>query len=658
MAIEAEARIVVRGGSAAMREMQGVQRRTNEAAKASKAAAREQERASRELLKAKQREAAAAEKAKSTQERAARKAAQVEQAEARKVLDYWTKAHTQSVIARQRAEQQATRIVQREAAKRLQVEKDTLAKRDRAMQENARRGRMFIGAAAGGVLAGASAAAGTARSVGGIQSVQERIQQANEFRERLTIVGSQAGLSPEEKAAAEAKLVEASKATGKSILELVGVLETGQAQFNDLRFFSDHMAEIATIARTSGADAGEFARALGFTRQAFGLTGDEAMEAANLMVAAAGQGSIEVKDFATSFAPVAGLFAQSTGLKGLAGVRQFLGTSQAAGTLGKSADETATLVERFIAAIGSVDVQGDLKAATGINAKGMTPEQIIERLATSTKFRKAGVKEGIFKDIREQQAVTALISARNRTAAGQTGAIDIGAIARVDASAGSALTTQTMQQLEGSGALSFDRQNAALQEDTLNKLSEYNGELLKVNEMSGKLETSFGTLALWANTIAATGLGSAIGGALGGGLGGGGGGMLGKLGGAVGKVGVPGAILAGGVAASAAVYESGIGEDIGNALFDWINGVPKQDTRSFQAPAGTAPTPPAMPSSVVPAAAGQAAVTPTAPGTSSADRVAAETLAVQKKQTQLLDVIARGVTAGRPVVDSSMRAPR
>jgi hypothetical protein len=640
--------------------MLGTNRAVKEGAKAAKEAAREQMKASREVEKARKAEVVAAEKAKRTQEVVAKKAADAELREARKVADYWTRAHQRATDQRLRAEQQATRIVQRESAKRLQLEKDTLAKRQRAMEENARRGRGFLGASAGGVLAGATAGFGAARSVGGIRSVQERVQAANEFRERLTIVSSQAGVSSERREQIQGQVMEASKATGKDSLELMGVLETGQAQFNDLAFFADHLKEIATIARSSGADAGEFARALGFTRQAFGLSGDEAMEAANLMVAAAAKGSIEVKDFATSFAPVAGLFVQSTGLKGMQGVRQFLGTSQAAGTLGKSADETATLLERFIAAIGSVDVQKDLKASTGINVKDMTPEQIIERLATSRKFAKAGVKEGVFKDIREQQAVTALIAARNRTAAGQTGAIDIGAIASVDAGAGAALTQQTMTQLEGSGALSFDRQNATLQEDTLKKLGDYNAQLLAVNEASSKLEQSFGTLSLWASTIAATGVGSAVGGALSGGMGGmaggAGGGMLGKLGGAVGRFGIPGMILAGGAAASAAVYQSGIGEDVGNWVADKIFGeTPKTTTQGMDAPSTTGPI--STPDQVVRAL--PVSVQPTPATTAAASsRTAEQLVSESKKGNQLLEQLVRLSAGTRPFVEPSTRRPQ
>jgi hypothetical protein len=161
---------------------------------------------------------------------------------------------------------------------------------------------------------------------------------------------------------------------------------------------------------------------------------------------------------------------------------------------------------------------------------------------------------------------------------------------------------------------------------------------------------------LWANTIAATGLGSAVGGALSGGFGGAaaGGGMLGKLGGAVGKFGIPGMILAGGAAASAAVYESGVGDDLGNWLFDKINGpTPKQATPGIL-PVQDVQTGPQLP--VQAATTGAAAPAPA--GAAPADRVGQETLAQQKKQTALLETIARGVTNTRPFVDANARAPR
>lgn len=653
MAITAEARVVVRGGSQALKELQGVSRKTTEASRASQKAAKEEQKAARENAKAQVAVQKAAENAKRAQTREAQKAAREEMRVAKQAADYTARIYQRSLDMRMRMEKDATRNAQREAAKRVQIEQQAASKRDRLNQDNARRGRGFMGAVAGGVVAGASVAANTARSVGGIRSVQERIQAANEFRERLTITGTQANLSAEERAKVEGQVNAASAASGKDQNELVGVLETGQAQFNDLRFFADHLTEIATIARASGSDTEEFAKALGYAKQAFGLTGEEAMQAARMMVAAASKGSIEVKDFATSFAPVMGLFAENLGQKSLAGFAQLLGTAQAVGTLGKGADASGTLVERLVASLGDSDVKTKLKTKAGIDIKGKSMAQIIEAMATSKNFQKASVREDIFGkgDILTNQAITALLAARQRRVDGKAGAVDIESIAAVKAADGAALTSKTMTELEGSGALAFDRQNAELQARTLANLSSYNSQLLKVNEMSMRLETSFGTLGLWADAIAATGVGAAVGGAVAGGGGGGGGGgaILQTLGKAVSILGPLGAILGGGAAIAGALYEAGAGEWIVDQFSSPIEGATYTTAKGGSG--RTLQTGPATAPGLSPRPSTPAGAQPT--------RLLEQHGTQLAEQTKLLkQVVANTANRPPPVIDNGARSPR
>lgn len=592
MTIEAQARIVVRGGSQALSELQGVTRRTNEAGKATKAAAREQEKAAKEAAKALKSQQVAAERSKRAQTAAAKQQAQAEEREAKKVADYWAAAHRRATDARIREEQRATAVAKREAAKRLEEEKKTLAARDKATRDSMRKGRAIAGGAVLGALAGAGAAANTARSIGGIRSLPERIQAANEFRERLTIVGNDAGLDAGKRDALQGSILSTSKATGTDAGTLLSVLEGGQAQFNDLKFFSDNLQEIATISRASGSDAGEFASALGYIKQAFGLTGEEAMEAAYLMRASSAKGSIEVKNIAKDFASVAGVFAETTKLKGLGGVRQFLGTAQAAGSLGKGSAETATLVERFIASMGQADVVQKMKSKAGIDVKGKTPEEIVDSMLSSKRFQKASVREDIFGkgDVRTEQAIIALMSARQRELAGADGAFGIGTIAKVDAAEGKKLTASAFADVAAGGQFKFDQQNASLQEDTFKNLDSFNSQLLAVNEMSMKLETSFGSLSVWADAIAATGLGAAAGGA----MAGGGGDALSSAGHALGYLGKAGAVAGVGLAAyhgAKALGADSWGDSIGNTVADWMFGErPKSEATRGPAPAPSAAT--------------------------------------------------------------------
>lgn len=598
MAITAEARIVVRGGAEALKTVSGVSRKTTEASAASKKAAKDEEKAAKAGQQAKERAEKAKQRALLATEREVKRAARAEQREAEKLAQHYQRLAIQSANYRIRQEQRMTREAQREAQKRGRIEQEAADKRSRLNNDNSRRGRGALGAVVGGVVAGAATAVNTARSIGGIRSMPERVQAANDFRERLVVVGSQAGLDADGRKRVEGQINSASMATGKDQGDLLNVLEVGQAKFNDLQFFADHLEEIATIARASGSDAGEFAQALGYAKQAFGLSGEEAMEAANLMVAAAAKGSIEVKDFAKSFAPVAGLFAQNTGTEGISGFKQLLGVAQGAGTLGKTPDETATLVERFVAAIADPEVVKDLRTKGGVDIKGMQPTQIIEALAGSKKFAKSGVKQDIFKDVREQQVITALVSAFNRVKSGQEGAIDAKTISEVNGQEGRDMVTKTMGELQGSGALEFDKRNAELQAHTLENLGTYNDQLLKVVDASVYLETSMGSLALWADAIAATGIGAGVGGVLAGGGGGGGagGGLMGTLGGMLPMLGNAGLIGAAGIAG----YQFGnlIGADkwgewIGNKLaggdYDLPEGVERTDVRTPMATPGVPP---------------------------------------------------------------------
>jgi hypothetical protein len=299
---------------------------------------------------------AAKDRAKAADEaaKAAKKTADAQIKEAERATERWRKLELDSLLAR-------TRAAEREAAKQSRISEQTAAKRQKDAISTLRKAGGFVGGATAGVLAGAVAAGGVARSVAGVDDVQTRVQKAGSFRERLIVTAGQAGLDDAGTAAAQAGVQRASIASGKDSNELVGVLEAGQAKFNDLKFFSDNLEGLAVRAKATGSDTVALAEAVGYLKQAFGLSGKEAMESADLMIAAASKGSIEAKDFATDFASVAGIFAEGTGMKGIGGVREFLGVAQAGGTLGKGSAETATMMERFIALLQDTDKMKDLR---------------------------------------------------------------------------------------------------------------------------------------------------------------------------------------------------------------------------------------------------------------------------------------------------------
>lgn len=599
MPIEAKAQIVVKGGAESLKVLQGIKRSTSDVAREAKKAAQESERWQRLALKSADARRVADEKAARATVKAAESAARAQQKAARdtqrtqekasqSAAKAAEKAQRDAVRAAEKAQKEMDRLAQREADRwrRLAAQSARHAEREAAKrtadaektaktEADSRRSALrkaggLLGAATAGVLAGGTVAAGTARGISGVKDIRERITTANEFRERLLLTTSQAGMSAPEREQVQSQVLATSMSTGKDIGELMGVLQTGQAQFNNLRFFAEHLQEIATIAKAGDADTGEFATALGFVQQAFGLTGEEAMEAAYLMKASADKGSVEMKNFASNFAPSAGIFAMNTGQKGLAGVRQFLGTSQGVATGGFGPAESATRMERFITDLNDVDVQKGLR---GIGVKNVVDKQtgkidvagVIDQLAGNKKFQKASTRQQIFKDVRGQQAVEALLAARSRVQAGVDGAVDLRSIAGVDAAAGRTAVADTMQAMQGEGFFQMQQEAARMQADTVTNLKTYNDQILVVTQAADKLEQSFGALSLWANSIAAAGLASAGASMLGGVASAGSGGKLAK---AIPSVANAGAAVSGGAAAllakgSMAVGAVGTGTAVG-----------------------------------------------------------------------------------------------
>jgi hypothetical protein len=521
MAIQAKAEIILRGGPQALKTLQGIKRETNTAGRAARDAARETDRwqrlaqksadarmraeqkAAREAIRAAQQTARAKQKAHQDAARAADKSARDSERAAQREADRWQKLAQKAADERIRQQQRATQAAQREAAKQAAAEAQ-------ARRDSIRRAGGAIGAVTAGALAGAGAAMSTARGISGVKDVRERITSANEFRERLVLTTNQAGMSAQEREATQARVLDASRSTGKDIGELMGVLETGQAQFNNLKFFADNIGEIAKLSKAAGADTGEFATALGYAQQAFGLTGDEAMEAAYLMKASADKGSVELSNFARDFAASAGIFAMNSGQKGMAGVRSFLGAAQGVATGGFGSAESATRLERFITDINDVEVQKGLK---GIGVTGFVGSDgkvdvgnLIKQLGSNQKFKSAATRQDIFKEVRSLQAVEALVAAQGRVQSGVGGAIDFDTISRVDAQAGRDATTAGFKAMQSEGFFRAQQQAADMQADSVEKLAEFNEQVGFVTDASNRLEKAFGTLSVWASSIAAAGV--------------------------------------------------------------------------------------------------------------------------------------------------------
>lgn len=524
----ARVKIELIGASEVQRTIRGARRETDAAAQAEKKAlaetAKAAQKAERDKIRSAQQAAAALKRAadqtakartKAEQDaaKAATRAAEAQKREADKMSLHWARLAQKSADVRMRAEERVTKHAAREADKRLRDEEKSVRTRQDATRRTIRGAGGAVGAVVGGVMAGGMAAMGTARGITGTDDVATRVQKANDFRERLIQVSGQAGLDDRQTATVQSQVMSAAMASGKGPDELVGVLESGQAKFNDLKFFANNLEEISKMAKASGSDTAEFATALGYIKQAFGLTGKEAIDAGYKMIQSANKGSIEVKDFARDFASVAGIFQQSTGMQGMAGLNEFLGTSQAAGTLGAGSAETATMVERLVAFMGNPTHIKEIKQRTGIDVRGRSMSNIVSTLADSKKFNKEGVRAEIFgTDIIPNKAIMALISAYRRVQAGKDGAVDISTIAGVEAQGGRDFTTGQMAKFESSGVLDMQRQAIEMQNDTIANLKDYNAQVLALSKASNSLEKSFGTLSLWASAI---GVGGAVTGGIG-----------------------------------------------------------------------------------------------------------------------------------------------
>lgn len=534
MPIEAKAQIVITGGPESLKTLQGVKRATSDAAKearqaqkqqesAAKAAQKATEAAARAQVKAAQTAAKAQDKAAKDAARAAEKSQRDIERAAQKEAERWQTLARKSADARIRAQEAVTRAAQREAAKQVETAKRTAAAEAQARKDALRKAGGLLTAGAAGLLAGATVATGTARGIAGVKDIRERITSANEFRERLVRVTNDAGFSAAQREAAQEKVLRTSTSTGMDNDELMGVLEAGQGQFNNLQYFIDQLDTIGRISKASGANAKTLALAIGYANQAFEITGDAAQDSGYLMKAAANIGSVEVNDLANAFAPVAGIFAETTKHKGQSGYKEFLGLAETMNTGGFGAEGSATRAEAFLKAISGVKTQNELK---GIGVKGFVGKDgaidipaLIEKLATNKEFSKASVRQKIFEDVRAQQGVETLVAARNRVRTGVTGAVDVNTFQSLDATSGKASVDSGMAEMQNEGFFKMQQKAAEMQADTVQNLEKYNKDILLVTETSNRLEKAFGRLSLWADAIAAVGV---VGGAVN---------ALGKLGG-------------------------------------------------------------------------------------------------------------------------------
>lgn len=513
MTIDAKAKVELKGGPEAVKAIQGQLRATREVQREQRRAAAEQrrdaQRTAKEQEKASKQQVDAQRRASKEVERAAKQQADAQIREARR-------ADREVERLQSRESDRWRRVAENSRRVREEAEQRTARTRNRYASMALRGGARFLTAGTAGVLAGGLSAFGTARDVAGQSDIRERIRTGNNFRKMMIITASQAGVSDSTRDRISGNALAASTLTGKDIGEVGGSLELAQKSFNSFELFGSIIKEIAVTAEASGANMENLVQALGFIAQANNLTKPEEMiEALNLMVAAAGKGSVEVDNFARDFAASAGIFATNTGQRGIEGVRQFTATAQGIATGGFGSAESATRLERLAADLQDVKVLNGLRGLGGINSvsKKTLKESggkidmgaLIAELSQSKKFQKGSVRQGIFKEVRALQAVEALMAARGRVQGGNADAVDYDTIHAMTGDDGSKLTKDTFMKLESAGALDMQREAARMQADAVENLKAYNEQILAVLRTSNDLELSMGSLSIWAKDIATGG---------------------------------------------------------------------------------------------------------------------------------------------------------
>lgn len=380
------------------------------AERAAKATAKAQERAEKDVAKATARTEAEKRKA------AAKTAAEEKRASAEKVRNAQRAAAREIQIA-ERTRQWRQRVIINSARMEERENRRLDRERQRGMERRrstfGRVGAGVAGAAFGAVSAGRDAL-GRAQSTAGVDSFEGRIQTASQVGTELIRQSRAAGMSTEQRGQIQERLVSASTQNNIPLVELMAGLSAAQSRFSAFEDFAGIMDKVAAAAAGTGASVEDLVGALGSARESFGLSGDDMEAAMQIMAAAGAEGSIDAAELAKDFADVLGSTQRATGRTGLAGLREAIALAEAIGTGQAGAAASATMQERLLTDLTSVDTQKKLKKI-GINTTdasgGMLPiADIAAQFATNAKFQNASTRQDILTDVRGRKAAEILMS--------------------------------------------------------------------------------------------------------------------------------------------------------------------------------------------------------------------------------------------------------
>ncbi len=512
-----QVRIRITGGGDIIKQLEGAAGAADKLTAAEKRAAKEAEKLAKEQIKASQKAAAEAEKAAKHAEKVktaeARKAAAELKRIAEKEAAETKRLQDREIAEHARYQRKLTEQHRAEAVKRHQLEQQSIAARSVEARRTWRKVGGFVGAGVMGAVAGGASAANTARGIVGVQDLPTRIQNANEMKQSLILTAADAGLTPQERAAAEANVNKAAMGSATAPSDLVAGLGEAHSRFNSFRMFNDNLPQLSKIAKAQDTSFPDFVTALGSVQNAFGLQSEQLVEAANIMIAASEKGSLNFKQFATAMAPQMGTFAANTGQTDIEGLRQFVGVMQTAATRQGGAEDASvrgsqaiTYLNRPETAAALTDIGVQIRGADGKIDVG----SVIEQLATNKDFQTPMQQASIFKDAQAREGIQTLIMQRNK-ALSDPNVVDYAGMTRVDAGAGAANTTNKLAALEESGLMGLQRQAVDMQVHVNENLKDYNDQLLAVTKMTNEFERAMGTtVSLWGRDVGIGGATSMI----------------------------------------------------------------------------------------------------------------------------------------------------
>lgn len=471
----------------------------------------------------------------------------------------------------ERLTQQHRDAVAKRAQEELRQEQKSVATRKKLWQEAVRSARGIAGGIIGGAIAGGAVVASQGRSMAGVADVRSRVEKANDTQRRLIVLGGDAKLDGKGVAAMRDQVNATSQQYGIDPEKLVAGLEDAHGRFNLLQSALANLGEYTKTATAKGIDFGDLVNMMGSAKSAYGLKDEEMPAAMATLISGASVGAIGAKDLAGTMASGMGSHAMASGQKGLEGVRQFSGLAQGIGTGQFGAAETETRMNRLMDELNDVGTAKKLRAI-GVKVRNKDGQidvgSVVDQLAANKQFQNAGVRQGIFKEIRGRQGIETLIAAKGRSDRGEAGAVDFKSVHDVSAQEGTDSVNSAMGMMESSGLLDAGREAARMQADTLNNLKFYNDQVVAVAKTTNDLQTAVGDVGrfaeLWGGAMAATGAGGFIGSKLSGG--GGEGGMLGTAANLLGGTAIAkgaGALWAKGTAAT--VGTGGFGAAAGTA---------------------------------------------------------------------------------------------